>query len=704
MKRFLSIMLVFAFMFILTGCNDSTSSLANNLSQSVEKVKNVLNQTKEVSNEDLVFEEILSLSDLNSAKNTENTNRIKNINKVDTKTTTNISNKTKVKTLTFPKLKRQIVKNEVENKLNINTNKAQEISDVIPTRLTAKRASNASRLTSSYYIPRRVSTVNYNNSSFNNYLGQLEDIYLMMNDAVCANDNISSCKNGILECCDLLSILSQNLKNKEIELSEDQSNSCNSLLNELGSCTNKVTSSRNDVSNECTGLKQTSSNGNFKIDQISSKYVKLINCLDNRVSYYENILSVLKQLQCVLTGDCYQSTTNDTLNNLNNNQTTPETSNEVQPVKNNINNSKISNKKNTASFPEIFKRIKKEKEPTKIKNDQTSQTKKDNSQVVNNETNNNKVNPNITNLPFKTEDNSVNNISNKTSIDKNENNTILKNVNDTTVKNETNSNKTIDSKNAKIADFKDANDTNHSNEKKLNIDTYKEQTIQPNIIKNNINDKTQSNESKDTDNKNLTNQNTNQNTVNNSNNNTTTTINPNPAVNPAVPVSPNGLAPNVNTYGNGYYYSGVPGYTGNAVGSPIGTGVGTGVGLPYGNGVGAGVGLPGVGAGIGTGVGLSGVGAGVGTGVGFPGIGAGYNGIHNYENGVINPFRNTDTYKLNIAQPLPSETRKNFKPFTEIKSTETNLDTKKVNYLVPTDLQTKVENNIETKIKSFKVS
>ena len=125
---------------------------------------------------------------------------------------------------------------------------------------------------------------------------------------------------------------------------------------------------------------------------------------------------------------------------------------------------------------------------------------------------------------------------------------------------------------------------------------------------------------------------------------------------------------NANTYGigNGTYNTPAT----NGINAPIQNGIG-----------GAGIGIGG------------GIGNGYGNGIYGNGI-----GVHNFENGITNPYRNTDTYKFppkalggtytgygavadatpaqaELAKPLPSETRQDFKTFTKIEPNEITEET-----------------------------
>lgn len=253
---------------IFAGCEKTggnSSSLSYNLEYNVNKLKNLLNKTEEADVSDLIIPEIYSESGNLSAQN---------------------------ESLPQKDLTNQIVS---ENEMS------QSNRGFSPSQL--EQNSKLNRFTNSSYAPRRASNVSFANSSYNSYLGKVEGLYVMVNDAVCANNEICSCKDNILAYCQYLALIAEQLKNKKIDVTKEQAESCNSLLKELSKATNKLTDTRSDVSNNCKNLssKKSLSNG---VDAISSRYVTLVNCLDNRLTNYQNVLAILMQLQCVLEGNC----------------------------------------------------------------------------------------------------------------------------------------------------------------------------------------------------------------------------------------------------------------------------------------------------------------------------------------------------------------------------------------------------------------
>ena len=572
MKKFLSIScicLVIILSFGFAGCvaGNSNASLSYTLEYNINKLTNILNKTEEAKTSELIIPEIYSPNE--------------NI-------TSGITPLKQGDLTTLPSIDKQIVSTEeIEN----------EQSAIMP-----RTSLSSSKIGA--YNPRRLTNVNYTNSGYNSYLGKVEDLYVMVNDAVYANESICNCKNNILAYCEFLAEVAKQLKDNKIEVSKEQTESCNNLLKELSKATNKLTDTRNEISSRCKGLSQKKSLSNG-IDTINSKYVTLVNCLDNRLTNYQNILALLAQLQCVLNGNCQtdSTTSNDVLNNLKNLENLNDL---LNGNKTNLN----SNNSNEKCFT-----------------DESGRTYclDNNGNLYTRDEKGNRIYlkncPNGTCNGNSTVNNGNGTCNGNTVID--DGNVICPNANSTT-----NSTKTISSKNKvnpeKVADY-NTNDEEKTEktERKSNIDTFKDKTITPNVIK-------KENKKHDNTKQNTTENNTN---LNNQNNQEI----------PIVP-TPTQLPNNTNTYGygNGVYGSPINGTYGGA----------------YGN--------------------------------GFGGVyGGGYNGIYNYENGITNPYRNTDTYKFPpqsstqipstyapgtrlktealqgvlMEKPLPQEKRQDFKAF-----------------------------------------
>lgn len=600
MKKIIALLLVVFIGLTFAGCENSKNLLANNIQTNVNKLSSLLEKTKELSDDDIIMKE-LQTTDNQKLQTNENQNTVENqetntnneinseINKEETKT----NRVNHIKKYDYPRIEKmpkpnantQIVKDgtqsvSAQNKFEKVANKSVENS-ISPTRKPPRR------LTNGEYVPKRISTADYNNSGLTNYFSKIEDLYLMMNDACSANKDCGCLKSCILENCDMLSELCKQLKKKQIQLNKEQVQTCNDCLSKLNKYTNNLNNTRNDVQTSCNAVKTMNINPSAKIEQISSKYVKLINCLDERISCYSNILSILTQLRCTITGVCE----NDNIN-------------EALKIEKNIEENIEENKKE--NFPQIL--------PMPIENDE-------NKIVINEENteNNEKINENSQ----KNQENSIKNVENNK----------------------------LEEKTKKINDFGNKN-LNVQDLPKHNLDTFKEQTIKPNIgfgLNNRPNNNNQNQDYKEQ----IVDENKNDSNNNNENANNETKNNQQP--NTENINQTNNLPNNANTMNNGMY------------GNPAGI-----------NGIG-----------VAPGVGINGMPNGIGYNNNVISNGYGY---HNYENGITNPYRNTDTYKLPVGngvnngaygngyvygnggianpiariKPLESETRKDFKPFAKI--------------------------------------
>ena len=287
MKKFLALLLIVLVGFTFVGCGDSKSALANSIEANVSRLSKLLDENKDIKEEDISIKELYSsnssASTINAKSQKNNSNKTNNSRVAGSKQ--NIVNLgKKIKNTPRPTGKTQIVKKS--DNINISNN------------ITNQRLTNGS------YKPRKVSNVNYNNSGFQNYLSKIEDLYLMMNDAIYANNECNNLKSEIKQNCNTIRGLCKDLKKDKIKLTDSQVQTCHDLLAGLNKNTNTLNNTKNDVQTECNAVKRMNVNPNSNLEQISTKYIKLINCLDEKTTCYSNILSILTQLKCTISGNC----------------------------------------------------------------------------------------------------------------------------------------------------------------------------------------------------------------------------------------------------------------------------------------------------------------------------------------------------------------------------------------------------------------
>ena len=126
-------------------------------------------------------------------------------------------------------------------------------------------------------------------------------------DVLCTNDNLGSCKSQICELIEMLRSLSAKIKKGEIKLNDNQIIGVNELLSNLAVNTNRISMSKNETNTEVGKAKAMLNDKNKNQAALSSRFIRLNNCLETRLTYYKNCLNVLNQIRILLAcenGNC----------------------------------------------------------------------------------------------------------------------------------------------------------------------------------------------------------------------------------------------------------------------------------------------------------------------------------------------------------------------------------------------------------------
>lgn len=161
------------------------------------------------------------------------------------------------------------------------------------------------------YTPRYVSTSNGEISGFNKFINKLENLYLQMQDSLYANNEIMQIKNNFNFQLSLIKEKINTMQNRNEEISSDQLKNAQEILNELVNMGNKLKDCDNETKEICEDISNEKNNLLLNTETLSNKYIKLVNCFDNKLSYLNNIQQCLNQLDLIVIGE-----------SLNNNQPT----------------------------------------------------------------------------------------------------------------------------------------------------------------------------------------------------------------------------------------------------------------------------------------------------------------------------------------------------------------------------------------------
>lgn len=150
------------------------------------------------------------------------------------------------------------------------------------------------------YKPEQNNSQNYNNyansENLKNHFTELSNLFSVASNVISVNKAINEEKNYINDCHLRIKELTKQLKEKTVELTADQQNSINNLLENINSNISKITLSKNEVRYELEKVKSLKNSYKNNSEQLTSRYVRLTNCLDTRYSYYCNVSSCLEQL------------------------------------------------------------------------------------------------------------------------------------------------------------------------------------------------------------------------------------------------------------------------------------------------------------------------------------------------------------------------------------------------------------------------
>ncbi len=126
-------------------------------------------------------------------------------------------------------------------------------------------------------------------------------------DVLYTNDSLGSCKSQICELIEMLRSLSAKIKKGEIKLNDNQIIGVNELLSNLAVNTNRISMSKNETNTEVGKAKAMLSDKNKNQAALNSRFIRLNNCLETRLTYYKNCLNVLNQIRILLAcenGNC----------------------------------------------------------------------------------------------------------------------------------------------------------------------------------------------------------------------------------------------------------------------------------------------------------------------------------------------------------------------------------------------------------------
>lgn len=153
------------------------------------------------------------------------------------------------------------------------------------------------------YNPRFITNYNENdiNEQLSNYLYKVQRLYAMTEDALQANNILSTTKQQLLDAIIDIRELNECIINGSCTPTIQQLQALSNYSYDIKNTVKKLKSCNGDLENEVTTI-----NSNIpasiasSVDVMNSNYVKLINLLDTRITYHKSAIATLDQIRFLL--------------------------------------------------------------------------------------------------------------------------------------------------------------------------------------------------------------------------------------------------------------------------------------------------------------------------------------------------------------------------------------------------------------------
>lgn len=189
--------------------------------------------------------------------------------------------------------------NNITNNNAVNQNLANETTRRFQKNINTYRniASNINTYKNANYESRYNVTNTGYETDLNNHYQKLNNLCAIQVDTLNCNDQTNSLKTRILANISYLNSLAEQIKSSNISVTDNQAKAVKDLLNNANNFANKINTSKNELKSELRSVSSMKVNYSANVDELSSKYVRLLNSLDTRNSYLQNILSSLLQVE-----------------------------------------------------------------------------------------------------------------------------------------------------------------------------------------------------------------------------------------------------------------------------------------------------------------------------------------------------------------------------------------------------------------------
>lgn len=205
------------------------------------------------------------------------------------------------------------------------------------------------------YTPRYATNYNTNiaQTTLNNYIYKVQELYTMTADVVEANNILSNEKDELLTNIELIKTTNSKMINGQLIPNSQQLVALNNYSQDIKTTIKRIKDTNGQLNNEVNNISTSSASYGLSksVDIINSNYLKILNHIDARITYFKSALATLDQIEYILNevelNINYDDLNLDNSDRKNDYSVTEKTTN-IDTYKNNINqnNNELNNSKN----------------------------------------------------------------------------------------------------------------------------------------------------------------------------------------------------------------------------------------------------------------------------------------------------------------------------------------------------------------------
>ncbi len=205
------------------------------------------------------------------------------------------------------------------------------------------------------YQPRFVSEYSEDNinGQIEAYLFKVQKLYAMTEDSIEANTILADCKDTIIDCIKEIQKLNECILNGNCEPTVGQLEALQNYITDLKTTITRLKKCNGELTKEVNDINNSNSSSIVNsVDVLNSRYLKLLNRIDTRITYHKSAIATLDQIKYLLDDTVNGSVANEEqiLDIVENSNMTEEDKNEIKDIITEIKNNDFENTNDAADI------------------------------------------------------------------------------------------------------------------------------------------------------------------------------------------------------------------------------------------------------------------------------------------------------------------------------------------------------------------